>query len=68
MKREELEEIIDKENDERERELAYHAKDVINKIIRNQAEIKRLEAVNTELRAELVKLEVEHVDLKEVLG
>lgn len=68
MKTETIAEIINRENENRERQAADSARRIITEIGQKQEQISNCTKRITELRAGLKALEVETIDAKTVLG
>ena len=63
-----LQDIINEENEDREREALREARDLINEIAKEQARKRLSDERIAELREELKALNVETLDESEVLG
>ena len=68
MKTEHLQQIIRDKNEQRERSVLKTAEEVIESIVREQHSIAVAQARIQDLREELIKLQVEHLDPKTILG
>lgn len=68
MKAEKINELINRKNDELEREALNRAADIINEIARQQEAKQNIDKRICELRAELKELEIATIKAQEIMG